>query len=96
MGDKGAGHISVYSTPAPDFELSKIDLLPGEALTIRAHSVEIFIVTRGRLGVVEQGGSPFGRKTGEAFVAFYQGKFELLAQEDTVVFRAAVPAGASL
>jgi mannose-6-phosphate isomerase len=92
-GDKGAGHITVYSTPAPDFELSKIDLLPGEAITIRAHSVEIFIVTGGKLGVVEQGGTPFSRKAGEAFVAFYQGKFELLAQEDTVVFRATVPAG---
>jgi mannose-6-phosphate isomerase len=92
-GDKGAGHITVYSTPAPDFELSKIDLLPGEVMTIKAHSAEIFIVTGGRLGVVEQGGTPFGRKTGEAFVAFDQGKFELLAQEDTVVFRAAVPMG---
>jgi mannose-6-phosphate isomerase len=92
-GDKGAGHITVYSTPAPDFELSKIDLLPGEAMTIKAHSVEIFIVTGGRLGVIEQGGTPFSRKKGEAFVAFFQGKFELLAQEDTVVFRAAVPMG---
>jgi len=37
----------------------------------------------------------FGRKAGEAFVAFHQAKFELKAQEDTVIYRAAVPAGGS-
>jgi hypothetical protein len=53
-------------------------------------------VMEGRVGVTEPGMAPFGRKPGQAFVAFYQAKFELLAQEDTVIYRAAVPAGASL
>jgi len=88
------GHIAVYRTPAPDFELSKLSLLRGESLTIKAHSAEIFIVLEGSLGVIEPGVPPFGRKKGEAFVSFHQAKFELKAQQDTVVYRASVPAGA--
>jgi mannose-6-phosphate isomerase len=91
--DYGRGRIAVFQTPAPDFELSKISLLKGELLTIRAHSPEIFIVMEGRTGVIEVGSEPFSRKRGEVFIAFHQAKFELNAQEDTVIYRAAVPAG---
>jgi len=93
QGDNGQGHIVVYRTPAPDFELSKINLLNGETITVKAHSVEIFFVLEGRIGVIEEGVAPFSRKPGEAFVAFYKGKFDMVAQEDAVVYRAAVPAG---
>jgi mannose-6-phosphate isomerase len=92
--DYGPGRIAVFHTPAPDFELSKISLVKGELLTIRAHSAEIFIVLEGKLGVIEVGADPFGRKVGDAFLAFHQAKFELNAQEDTIVYRASVPAGA--
>jgi mannose-6-phosphate isomerase len=92
--ENGPGRISVYHTTAPDFELSKIQLSQGETITIRAHSVDIFIVLEGKLGVIEEGGQPFGRKVGEAFVAFHQAKFDLVAQGDTVVYRASVPPGA--
>jgi mannose-6-phosphate isomerase len=85
------GHITVYKTPAPDFELSRISLSQGESLTIKAHSVEIFIVMEGSVGVIEDGGEPFSRKRGEAFLSFDQGKFELKAKEDAVVYKAAVP-----
>jgi mannose-6-phosphate isomerase len=91
----GPGRIAVFHTPAPDFELSRISLLKGEILTIRTHSAEIFIVIEGRTGVIEVGGEPFGRKAGDAFLAFHQAKFELNAQEDTVIYRAAVPAATS-
>jgi len=94
MEDHTPGHIVVYHTPAPDFELSKISLLQGESMTIRTHSVEIFIVLEGKIGVIGQDASPFGRKVGEAFLAFHQGKFEMKAQSDSVVYRASVPAGA--
>jgi mannose-6-phosphate isomerase len=92
--DNGPGHITIYTTPAPDFELSKINLLAGESMTVKAHSAEIFIVMEGKLGVIEQDGVPFGRKAGEAFLAFFQAKFELKAQDDTIVYRASVPGGA--
>jgi mannose-6-phosphate isomerase len=87
------GHITVYKTPAPDFELSKISLVQGASMTIKAHSVEIFIVMEGSVGVIEEGGEPFGRKSGEVFVAFDQGKFELKAQQDAVIYKASVPIG---
>jgi mannose-6-phosphate isomerase len=50
--DYGPGRIAVYHTPAPDFELSKLSLMQGESLTIRAHSVEVFIVLEGKVGVI--------------------------------------------
>jgi mannose-6-phosphate isomerase len=90
--DYGPGRIAVFKTPAPDFELSKISLMKGELLTIKAHSAEVFIVMEGKTGVIEAGGEPFSRKRGDAFLAFNQAKFELNAQEDTIIYRAAVPA----
>src|SRR5436309_2626192 len=37
--ERTPGHITVYHTPAPDFELSRISLMRGESITVRAHSV---------------------------------------------------------
>jgi mannose-6-phosphate isomerase len=91
VGDRDAGHITVYGTPAPDFELSRISLQGGEVVTVKAHSAEVYIVMDGRLGVIEEGVPPFSRKRGDSFVAMYQSRFELKAQEDVVVYRAAVP-----
>ncbi|HEY6900398.1 MAG TPA: mannose-6-phosphate isomerase, class I, partial [Puia sp.] len=95
MEDSTPGHIAVYRTPAPDFELSKVSLLKGETVTVRAHSVEIYILLEGKIGVVEHdGAAPFTRKVGDAFLAFHQAKFDLVAQDDSVLYRASVPAGA--
>jgi mannose-6-phosphate isomerase len=91
VGDRDAGHITVYGTPAPDFELSRISLQGGEMVTVKAHSAEVYIVMDGRLGVIEDGAAPFSRKKGDSFVAMYQARFGLKAQEDVVVYRAAVP-----
>jgi mannose-6-phosphate isomerase len=90
-GDRAAGHITVYGTPAPDFELSRISLSAGEAVTVKAHSPEVYIVMEGRLGVIEEGGAAFSRGRGECFAALYHGKFELKANADVVLYRAAVP-----
>ena len=45
----------------------------------------------GSVGVIEEGGAPFSRKRGEVFLAFDQAKFELKANGDAVVYKAAVP-----
>lgn len=90
-GDRAAGHITVYDTPAPDFELSRISLMAGEAVTVKAHSAEVYIVMEGRLGVIEEGRAAFSRVRGECWVALYQGRFELKATADVVLYRAAVP-----
>jgi mannose-6-phosphate isomerase len=91
VGDRDTGHITVYGTPAPDFELSRISLQGGEIVTVKAHSTEVYIVMDGRLGVIEDGVAPFSRKRGDSFIAIYQARFGLKAQEDVVVYRAAVP-----
>jgi mannose-6-phosphate isomerase len=91
VGDRDAGHITVYATPAPDFELSRISLMAGESVTVKARSTEIYLVLEGSLGVIEEGGVGFSRKRGDSFVALYQSRFELKATVDAVLFRAAVP-----
>ena len=91
VGDRDAGHITVYSTPAPDFELSRISLMAGEAITVKAHSTEIYIVMEGRLGVIEDGQTGFTRRKGDSFATMFNARFELKAQDDSVVYRAAVP-----
>ena len=91
MGDRDTGHITVYGTPAPDFELSRISLQGGEMVTVKAHSAEVFIVMDGRLGVIEDGVAPFSQRKGDSFVAMYQARFGLKAQEDVVLYRASVP-----
>lgn len=85
------GHIVVYKTPAPDFELSKISLQAGEIVTIQCHSVEIFLVQEGKVQVEESDG--FSRGTGEAFISFDKAKVQLRADQDAILYRASVPQG---
>lgn len=91
-GEHAPGRIAVFKTPAPDFELSRISLQKGELLKLTAHSAEIFIVMDGETEVVEAGAEGFSRKAGESFIAFCGATFDLNAREDTIVYRAAVPA----
>ncbi|HVU58537.1 MAG TPA: mannose-6-phosphate isomerase, class I [Puia sp.] len=85
------GHISVYKTPAPDFELSKISLQAGEKVTIQSHSVEIFLVLEGKVQVEDGGG--FTRNAGDAFIGFDKAKLNLRADKDAIIYRASVPKG---
>jgi mannose-6-phosphate isomerase len=85
------GHIVVYKTPAPDFELSKINLQAGERVTIQSRSVEIFLVLEGKVQVEDAGG--FVRAAGDAFIAFDKAKLNLRGVKDSIVYRASVPKG---
>ncbi|HVW61686.1 MAG TPA: mannose-6-phosphate isomerase, class I [Puia sp.] len=89
--DDTPGHIVIYKTPAPDFELSKISLQAGEIVTIQSHSVEIFLVLEGK--VVVEDGEAFSRSTGEAFIAFDKAKLHLRSDLDATLYRASVPQG---
>jgi mannose-6-phosphate isomerase len=89
--DNTPGHIVIYKTPAPDFELSKISLQAGEIVAIQSHSVEIFLVLEGKVGVED--GAVFSRGTGEAFIAFDKAKLQLRAGQDSILYRASVPQG---
>lgn len=90
-GNNTQGAIGVYKTPAPDFELAKIELPQDGQIDISARSVEIFMVLEGEVIVKEEAAGIFHRKKGEAFLAFDQGKLALHAKEKTVIYRASVP-----
>lgn len=83
------GHLVVYKTPAPDFELSRISLRAGEQMTIHAHSVDIFIVLEGKVQVDNSTG--FSRSAGEAFIAFDDARLDLRADKDATIYKASVP-----
>lgn len=83
--------IEVFPTPAPDFELSRINILRGDKLEIHAHSVEIFFVLEGKLAVEESAENSFDCKQGDAFLSFDGGRVGLKAEEDAILYRAAVP-----
>ena len=89
--DNTPGHIVVYKTPAPDFELSKINLQEGETVTIQSHSIEIFLVLEGKVQVDDSTG--FSRGIGEAFIAFDKARLNLRADKDSILYRASVPQG---
>jgi mannose-6-phosphate isomerase len=90
-GENETAAVAVFHTPAPDFELSRITLLGGNALEINARSVEIFFVLEGRLSVEESDENFFDCGQGDAFLAFDGGRVGLKAEEDTILYRAAVP-----
>jgi mannose-6-phosphate isomerase len=85
------GPVSVFQTPAPDFELSRIGLLQDDTITISVRSVEIFMVLEGELLVEENEQNSFERKKGQVFIAFDGARVLLKASEDTVLYRAGVP-----
>jgi mannose-6-phosphate isomerase len=87
------GPVSVFQTPAPDFELCRIGLLKGDAITISVRSVEIFMVLAGEVTVEENAQNSFACEMGEAFIAFDGARVSLRATEDTVLYRGAVPVG---
>jgi len=54
----------VYTTPAPDFELSRLQVAKGQSVKLISHSVEIFLVFTGSAEVAEKGGGGFKRNKG--------------------------------
>jgi mannose-6-phosphate isomerase len=93
LGKNTGGPVSTFLTPAPDFELSKIELSKGQMTTINAESAEIYIVLEGEVAVEEQPQNAFNRKKGEAFIAFNGARLGLKAWENTILYRGAVPLG---
>jgi mannose-6-phosphate isomerase len=87
----GAGDFTkVYITPAPDFELSKIEMKAGDELSLNVHSTEIFLVMNGKINVQETGPG-FLRQSGQSFVAFDKAALRITANTASVIFKAAVP-----
>jgi len=81
----------VYTTPAPDFELSRFQIAKGQSVKLISHSVEIFLVFTGSAEVAEKGGVGFKRNKGEAWVSFDGADSEVTALDDAVIYQASIP-----
>jgi mannose-6-phosphate isomerase len=81
----------VYPSPAPDFELSRLQIAKEGSEKLHSCSIEIFLVFSGSAEVVETEGKPFKRNKGEAWVSFDKASSVIRALEETVIFKAAIP-----
>lgn len=79
----------VYKTPAPDFEISQIDLKKGERAHFRANTTEIIFALRGAASVATT--NLLELASGEAAVVFAQWEVEIRSEEGATLFRASVP-----
>lgn len=80
----------VYRTPAPDFEVSQIQLSHNEQYKRISEAPDILIVMQGSIKVQSEL-TNFNRNRGEIFFAAYGVDYEIMAEEETMIFRASVP-----
>jgi mannose-6-phosphate isomerase len=90
-GKSAGGDRQIFSTPAPDFELSRLQIAKGQSQQMISHSAEIFLVFTGSAEITEDGRKGFKRNKGEAWVSFDGAKFGITALEDSVVYQASIP-----
>ena len=81
----------VFPTPAPDFELSRLQVTKGQSLDKVSQSAEVFLVFSGTSEIMEEGRTGFKRNKGEAWVSFDGARFVITAAEDTVIYQASIP-----
>jgi mannose-6-phosphate isomerase len=81
----------VYPTPAPDFELSRLQISKGDAVRLVSHSAEVFLVFTGAAEVREHESAGFKRNKGEAWVSFDGATYSVKALEDTILYTASIP-----
>ena len=90
-GVTSAEAVSVFPTPARDFELATVTLSKGEQLSFNSRSVQIYLLLDGEVVVEEAGTPPLVRKKGEAWIAFDAAVFSVKAGSRAVIYRAAIP-----
>ncbi|MGI9530140.1 mannose-6-phosphate isomerase, class I [Lutimonas sp.] len=80
----------VYSSVAPDFQLSEITLKTHEVYTHEAATIEIYLLIEGEAKVVQNNASLELRK-GEAFMVVANGKIEISTNSQAVMYKATTP-----
>ena len=80
----------VFLTPAPDFELSKIELSAGQIAHLNIQSTDIFLVLDGEAEVGTATEKQVFKK-GEAFVAVNGAGIAIKASPTAEIYRASVP-----
>jgi len=81
----------VYETPAPDFELSRLTIQKGKSKQLISLSIEIFLIFSGAAEISGTEGNVFKRNKGQAWVTFDAANSEIVALEDTVIYKASIP-----
>lgn len=76
-----------FLTPAEDFELRGISLVPGEQITVKATTAEIFFVYEGAI-IAAGEGTTIPLKRGEALLATAGAAISITCEQDAVIFRA--------
>lgn len=87
QGKQLAGGEEVFESPAPDFKLSRFMPVKTGTVSIRANTVEIFIVMEGEVQINNVDGISILLKKGEAAVAFSGAGLEIPAHSG-VMYRA--------
>ncbi|HEX7905195.1 MAG TPA: mannose-6-phosphate isomerase, class I [Chitinophagaceae bacterium] len=82
---------TIYTTPAPDFELSCIQLDKGITYTITSSTAEIFILTKGKASLSATANLIELYPGNPAAIVFAGVQAQLTGIENTTVFRATVP-----
>ncbi|MEM9885850.1 MAG: mannose-6-phosphate isomerase, class I [Bacteroidota bacterium] len=80
----------IYRTPAPDFEVSQIQLKAEQSYRRKNDAPDILIILKGKVEVIASG-KAFNRIKGEIFFAAYDADYEIVAREQAVLYRASVP-----
>ena len=79
-----------YPTSAADFQLNRIRLKNGEAISIIPHTTEIYFVFKGSV-IASDNVVDLPLHKGDAMLAIPGNKLSFLTKEESVIFRATVP-----
>ncbi len=92
-GTAGSEFETVYKTPAPDFELSRINLKDFEAFyCVSALTPETLIVMEGNV-IIYNDEQEFELTRGDAFFAPSESTYTIMSDGKAVLYKAAVPVG---
>ena len=81
----------VFTSPAPDFELSRVALEKSEVAEMTSITTEIFIVMRGTITIKDDSAAEIRLSKGEAAVCFDDAALTVTAGESAELYRASVP-----
>lgn len=90
QGEKLSTGETIYKTKAKDFELSSISLKENEEYANTSNSIELFIVTKGEVRVIN-GSETKTFKKGESFVMIADTNYTIQASKESELYKAAVP-----
>jgi mannose-6-phosphate isomerase len=82
---------TIYHSPAPDFEVSRIALHAGDLYEHTATATEILLVLEGNAVVVGENGESIGLEKGQSVVAWFGAKYEIESGAGAVIYKATVP-----